>query len=144
MSVLNSVVGVKQRSKKRLGRGFGSGKGGYAGRGLKGQNSRRGGGVPLWFEGGQLPMVRKFPHLRGKQRMKCVRLTAEIRLTDLNNLKSEIITFETLKLERLIDSRFKKAKIINTGELKKKVVLQGLRVTAGAKKVIEGLGGKVE
>lgn len=144
MSLLNSVAKVKQKSKKRVGRGYGSGKGTYSGKGFKGQNARRGGGVPLWFEGGQLPMVRKFPHLRGKQRMKSVRPVAEIRLSDLNELKSEIVSLETLKLERLIDSRFKSAKIIQSGELKKKITIKGLRVTKGAKKAIEDLGGKVE
>ena len=122
MSVINQVISIKTKPKKRLGRGYGSGKGGYAGAGIKGQNSRRGGGVPLWFEGGQLPMVRKFPFLRGKQRMKNINPVAELNFDILNKVKSDVISLETLKLEKIIAKKFKKAKVIVSGKLKKKLI----------------------
>ena len=71
MSKLNSFkLPAKRKSRTRVGRGNGS-KGTYSGRGLKGQKSRSGGGVPLFFEGGQLPLVKRLPFLRGfKNRFK--------------------------------------------------------------------------
>jgi large subunit ribosomal protein L15 len=145
MSLLNQLTSIINKSQKRVGRGFGSGKGGHtAGRGTKGQLSRQGGGSPLWFEGGQLPLIKRMPMLRGKSRFNVVRPTAEVSLTDLENLKADKVTLETLKLEKLIDKRFKKAKIINTGSLKRKVSIQGLLVSAGARKAIEQVGGSVD
>ena len=60
LSNLTSSAGVK-KSKKRIGRGIGSGKGKTSGKGQKGQNSRSGGGVRPWFEGGQMPLQRRLP-----------------------------------------------------------------------------------
>jgi len=145
MSLLNQLISITDKSQKRVGRGFGSGKGGHtSGRGTKGQLSRQGGGVPLWFEGGQLPLIKRMPMLRGKSKFNVVRPTAEISLIDLQNMKAEQITLETLKLEKVIDKRFKKAKIINTGKLERKVIIQGLSVSKGAREAIEKAGGSVE
>jgi len=144
MSLLNSLVKITDRPKKRVGRGGGSGKGFHtAGRGQKGQKSRRGSKVPVWFEGGQLPLTKRLPMLRGKGRFNVVRRTAEITFDDLSKLDIDVITLESLKLHRVIESRFKKAKIINTGEFNKKITVEGIAVTKGAKEVIEKLGGKV-
>ena len=60
LSNLKSSVGLK-KNRKRIGRGIGSGKGKTSGKGQKGQNSRSGGGVPPWFEGGQMPLQRRLP-----------------------------------------------------------------------------------
>ena len=70
MPKLNTFKSNNRKSRTRVGRGNGS-KGTYSGRGLKGQKSRSGGGVPVFFEGGQLPLVKRLPFLRGfKNRFK--------------------------------------------------------------------------
>ncbi len=143
--MLHTLPKTTTSSKKRVGRGTGSGKGGHtAGRGMKGQRSRSGGKRPLWFEGGQLPLVKRLPMLKGKGRFNVVRPVAEITLTDLENLPEKNVSLETLILHEVIDRRFKKAKIINTGSLSKKVTVKGIKTTAAARKAIEKAGGQVE
>lgn len=145
MSLLNSLTKLTQRPAKRIGRGYGSGVGGHTvGRGQKGQNSRRGHVTPVWFEGGQLPLIKRLPMLRGKGRFNVVRPTAEITLTDLERLAVTSVTLETLKLHKVIEPAFKKAKIIATGALTKKIQVQGVPVSKGARKIIEALGGTIE
>ena len=144
MSLLNTLVKTTSKSKKRLGRGGGSGKGFHtSSRGQKGLKSRRGSKVPLWFEGGQLPLTKRLPMLRGKGRFNVIKKTAEITFNDLSKMDGDVITLESLKLHKVIDRRYKKAKIVNTGELTKKITVEGVAVTKGAQEVIEKLGGKV-
>lgn len=145
MSLLTALPKLVDRKAKRVGRGIGSGKGGHtAGRGTKGQLSRNGGKAALWFEGGQLPLIKRMPMWRGKGRFNIVRPTAEISLTELNHLPAGVVTLDTLKLENVIDGRFKKAKIVATGDVTKKFTIQGIRTSAAAKKAIESAGGVVE
>ena len=144
MSFLSNLISLKDRSKKRVGRGFGSGKGGHtSGRGMKGQKSRTGSSVALWFEGGQLPLIKRMPMMRGKSRFNVVRPTAQVTLTDLHKMKADAVSLETLKLEKVIDVKFKKAKVINTGAISRSVTIQGLPVTPAAQKAIVKAGGKV-
>lgn len=145
MSLLQSLLSTKTSSKKRIGRGFGSGKGGHtSSRGQKGQKSRTGSKIPLWFEGGQLPLIKRLPMLRGKGRLNVVRPTAEINLSEINNMKADVITLDALKIEKVIAPAFKKAKIYASGELKRKVTIKGVAVSRTARQIIEDAGGKVE
>ncbi len=145
MSILNQLASIKENSKKRVGRGYGSGKGGHtAGHGTKGQGSRGGSKTPLWFEGGQLPLVRRLPMLRGKGRFNVVNPTAQLTLSELNNLDMEVVTLAALIEAKIIDSRFKKAKIIKSGTISRKVTVEGIGVTAGARQEIEKAGGSVK
>jgi large subunit ribosomal protein L15 len=145
MSLINKLQKTSTKSSKRLGRGYGSGKGGHTvGRGQKGQKSRVGSKIPLWFEGGSLPLTKRLPMWRGKGRFKTLRLTAELTFNDLNNIDLEEISLDTLKLNKIIDSRFKKAKIIKKGKLNRKIIVKGIAVSQAARKEIESLGGKVE
>ena len=145
MSLLQNLVKIVGRSSKRVGRGYGSGKGGHtASRGQKGQKSRRGSKIPLWFEGGQLPGVKKYPMLRGKGRFGVLNPTAEINLTDLEKMPVTEISLETLKLHKVIEKGFKKAKIINSGKLTKKLNIKGVPTTKQALETIKKLGGSVE
>jgi large subunit ribosomal protein L15 len=145
MSLLHELLSTTTKSAKRVGRGIGSGKGGHtSGRGQKGQKSRGGSKIPLWFEGGQLPLIKRLPMLRGKGRLKVVRPTAEVTLGELQLMKSTKIDLDTLKSEKVIDRRFKKAKIIATGKIERKVDLEGLPATASATKAIEAAGGTVK
>lgn len=145
MSLLQKLQAVTTKKAKRVGRGFGSGKGGHtAGRGNKGQKERTGGSVPLWFEGGQLPLIKRMPMWRGKGKFKVVRPTAEISLSDIEAMKATHITLDTLKLEKVIDQRFKKAKIIGSGEITKAVEVDGVSLSQTAKEAIEKAGGSVK
>ncbi len=141
LNTLSPAEGAKH-SKKRLGRGIGSGLGKTSGRGHKGQKSRTGGGVRRGFEGGQMPLYRRLPKF-GFTSMKAA-LTAEVRLGDLAKLTDEVITLESLQAANILDKEIKFAKVILAGEISKPVVIKGLRVTKGAKAAIEAAGGKVE
>jgi large subunit ribosomal protein L15 len=144
MSLLNNLTSIVDRSAKRVGRGFGSGKGGHtSGRGMKGQKSRVGSKIPLWFEGGQLPLTKRLPMLRGKGRFNVLTPTAEVTLSDIEKMKAKIINLETLKQEKIINARFKKAKVIKTGELTRKVTVE-IPVSAASKKAIESAGGSTK
>ncbi len=145
MSILSLITKITKRGAKRLGRGYGSGKGGHtSSRGQKGQKARTGSKVPLWFEGGALPLSKRIPMWRGKCRFKSLRSVAELTLEDLNKIELTDITLDSLKLNRIIDKRFKKAKVISKGKLSKKVNLKGIGVSQSAKKEIEALGGTIE
>jgi len=145
MSLLGSLIAITSRKSKRLGRGIGSGKGGHtASRGNKGQRARTGGSIPLWFEGGQLPLIKRMPMWRGKGKFKVVRPTAEVSLSEVEKMSSPTITLETLKIEKVIDTRFKKAKIVATGTISRAVEIQGVLISKSAQAAIEKAGGSVK
>lgn len=144
MSLLNKLNKSTSKSNKRIGRGYGSGKGGHtSSRGQKGQKSRQGAKIPLWFEGGQLPLIKRLPMLRGKGKLNVVRPTAEVTLSEVDAMKADTITLDTLKLEKVIDSKYKKAKIIASGKLSRKVTVEGVQVTKTAAEAITAAGGSV-
>src|SRR5262245_26247146 len=128
--------------KKRVGRGIGSGTGKTAGRGHKGQKERSGGFHKVGFEGGQMPLQRRVPkrgfnsHLRDD--------TAEVRLSDLQKLAADVIDLAALKSAGVVAQPVLRAKVILTGEIKRKVQLKGLLVSKGARAAIEAAGGNVE
>lgn len=129
-------------AKKRVGRGIGSGFGKTAGRGHKGLKSRSGGSVKPGFEGGQMPLQKRLPKFGFTSRIS--RVTAEIRLAELNKVEADIIDIEALRTADLIDNNIKRAKVFLSGELTKAVTIKGLMVTKGAKAAIEAAGGKIE
>lgn len=141
---LNSLSPAPGRVKEkhRVGRGIGSGLGKTGGRGHKGQKSRSGGRVRPGFEGGQMPLQKRLPKYGFSSRVGLV--SAEIRLSELNGVKAEVIDLEALRSANLITKNIKRAKIFLSGELKKPVTVKGLAVTKGAKSAIEAAGGKVE
>ncbi len=143
--MLNKLTKITEKKAKRLGRGPGSGKGEHTvGRGNKGMRARKSGQAQAWFEGGQLPMVKRMPMLRGKARFNVLTPSAMVTLHDLNKMSAEVITLDALKLEKVIDARFAKAKIVANGEVTRKVSVQGVPVSKSAKTAIEKAGGKVE
>ena len=145
---LQSLSKITRRGKKRVGRGYGSGKGGHtSGRGQKGQRSRR--TIPWWFEGGQLPLVRRVPFLRGKGRLNPLKQKPVIIKTgQFNKLKSgTVVTIDTLIQERMVSEvevKSRGVKILAGGKLEKKLTVTGLKLSAGAKKEIEKVGGEIE
>ncbi|MFI4968084.1 MAG: 50S ribosomal protein L15 [Gammaproteobacteria bacterium] len=141
LNSLSPAVGSKT-GKKRLGRGLGSGLGKTSGKGHKGQYARKGGYHKVGFEGGQMPLQRRLPKVGFRSHMKPTR--AEIRLDHLQRLDVDVVDVAALKAAGLVNIYADKVKVVNSGELKKKVVLKGIFATAGAKKAIEAAGGKVE
>ncbi|NCN82591.1 MAG: 50S ribosomal protein L15 [Candidatus Pacebacteria bacterium] len=143
-SLLSKLLATSAKQRKRLGRGYGSGVGGHTvGRGQKGQKSRSGSTVPLWFEGGQLPLIKRMPMLRGKGKFVSFGKRVELTLTELNRITATEVTLQTLKLEKIIGSRAQGVKVISTGEITKKLTLIGLVVTPGAQKKIVAAGGSI-
>ena len=140
---LNSIKPAdgSKHYKRRVGRGIGSGIGKTAGRGHKGQKSRAGGYHKVGFEGGQMPLQRRLPKRGFKSHL--LKFNAEVTLTDLERLGADEVDLLSLKQAGLVGEIVKVVKIIKTGELTRKIVLKGVAATAGAKAVIEALGGSV-
>lgn len=131
--------------RKRVGRGTGSGKGKTSGRGTKGQNSRNGGGVRPTFEGGQLPLVKRLPKLRGFNN----RFKVEYNPVNLDSIERLFeagaeVNPESLALAGLVRGAEEPVVILGRGELAKAVTVQAHRISAGAKAKIEAAGGSVE
>lgn len=137
---------IKGKITKRVGRGVGSGKGGHTvGRGTKGQRSRVGSSIPLWFEGGQLPLNKKLPYLRGKLRFSSLKhATTLLTLTRLNALKLDEVTIDTLVKAGVIAHTDRPVKIVATGSLEIPVRVQGVPASVAAKQAIEKAGGSVQ
>jgi large subunit ribosomal protein L15 len=141
LNTIKPAEGAK-RPKRRVARGIGSGLGKTAGRGHNGQKSRSGGFHKVGFEGGQMPLQRRLPK-RGFSSLTRA-LVGEVRLSDLEKMKSEEITLDTLKLAGVVSVLSLRAKVVLSGKLTRKVVLKGVTATKGAKAAIEAAGGTVE
>ena len=140
LNTIKPADGAKH-AKRRVGRGIGSGLGKTAGRGHKGQKSRSGGFHKVGFEGGQMPLQRRLPK-RGFKSLTA-RLTAEIRLSDLEKLPVEAVDLLALKQAGLMSDLHRSAKVVLSGELTRKIALNGVAATKGAKAAIEAAGGSV-
>jgi len=138
---LKPAPGAKQL-RHRVGRGMGSGWGKTAGLGHKGQKARAGGFHKVGFEGGQMPLYRRLPKRGFKSLTRAT--VAEVRLSDLEGMKASDIDFAALMAERVIPRDSLSAKVILSGELKRKVTLKGVKATKGARAAIEAAGGKYE
>jgi large subunit ribosomal protein L15 len=141
LNTISSSLGSRKRS-RRVGRGIGCTMGKTCGRGHKGQKARSGGFHKVGFEGGQMPLQRRLPKIGFVSRVK--KYTTEVRLGELNSLPSEIIDLKILKEFNVVPSFVKVVKIIKSGELKKIIIVKGIKVTEGAKQSILAIGGKVE
>ena len=141
LNTLQPAPGAKKKG-KRVGRGIGSGKGKTCGKGHKGQIARAGGFHKVGFEGGQMPLQRRIPK-SGFRSQKAL-LSQEVRLSDLNRIKGEVVDLLSLKESGLVTANIKFVKIILSGEISRSLTVRGLPVTAGARKAIEAVGGKVE
>ena len=133
---------VKKETRRRVGRGTGSGLGKTSGKGHKGQKARSGGGVRRGFEGGQTPLYRRLPK-RGFTNIHAKNYT-EVTLTMLNRAKSEEVTAESLLADGIISKINDGIVVIGTGSLEKKLTVKAKRFTKSAQEKIEALGGKTE
>ena len=141
LNTLSPAPGAKS-SKKRVGRGIGSGLGKTGGRGHKGQKSRSGGSVKPGFEGGQMPIQRRLPKFGFTSRKAMT--TAELNLAEIAKVEGDVVDLATLKAAGLIRKNILAAKVIKSGEISRKVTVKGLKVTKGAREAIEAAGGKIE
>ena len=131
-------------TRKRIGRGIGSGNGKTAGKGHKGQNARSGGGVRPGFEGGQLPLYRRLPK-RGFSNAKFKVRYATINLSDLNRFEDgAVVTPELLKEMGLVKNQLDGIKVLGNGTLNKKLTVKAHNFSTRAQAEIERLGGKIE
>ena len=144
--LLNSLI-KNNKKKLRVGRGIGSGKGKTSARGHKGQKSRSGVAIKS-FEGGQMPLYRRLP----KRGFKSLRndLVAILNLSKIQNIieksKNEIkgnLDLKILKEKKLVNKKFKKLKILGTGEIKKNIEISAHFASKQALTKIEKAGGKI-
>ena len=131
-------------TRKRVGRGIGSGLGKTSGKGHKGQNARSGGGVRPGFEGGQLPLFRRLPK-RGFSNARFKVRYATINLSDLNKFEDgAVVTPELLKEMGLVKNRLDGIKVLGNGKLEKKLTVKAHKFSSTAQRKIESHGGKIE
>lgn len=144
---LQSLPKTTTRKKKRVGRGYGSGKGGHtSSRGAKGQKARS--KVKIWFEGGQLALIRRLPKTRGKGRFKPLKPSPVIiKLKDLEGLKKgSVISEKTLAEAGIVrEDEVKRfgLKILGNGEVTTALTVR-VPTSKKVKEKIEKAGGKLE
>lgn len=128
-------------SKKRVGRGIGSGLGKTSTRGHKGQKARKSGNVRPGFEGGQMPLQKRLPKFGFYSRIGAA--TAEVRTSELAKIEGDVVTLESLEKANIIDRGIKRAKIMLSGDVTKAFTIDGIGVTKGARAAILAAGGKI-
>ena len=145
---LNKLYSKVKKSKKRLGRGIGSGKGKTSGRGHKGQKSRSGVAIKS-FEGGQMPLYRRLPKrgfksITNNKNVAIINLSRiqEIIVNEKNTLNNKI-NLANLQKSKFINKKYKRLKLLGSGDLKKKFDIELNSISKSAKEKIEKLGGKV-
>jgi large subunit ribosomal protein L15 len=131
----------ERKSRKRVGRGIGSGFGKTCGRGHKGQKSRSSGSVQIGFEGGQMPLQRRLPKVGFRSRVS--KVTAQLTLSELNKCEVSDITLAVLKNNNLVNKNILNVKVILSGIIDKSVNLEDIKVSKGAKVAIEAAGGSI-
>ena len=134
-----------RRPKKRVGRGHGSGWGKTCGRGHKGQKSRSGASIPAWFEGGQMPLVRRIPK-SGPRRIGHVRIEySVVNIQTLSNFEDgATVSLETMFESGIVKGKNSRVKILGDGEIEKKLTVQAHKFSKTAVEKIEAVGGTVE
>lgn len=133
-----------RKRKKRVGRGLGSSHGTYSGRGMKGQKARSGPGIHPYFEGGQLPLVKRLPARRGFnnifKRDYCVVNVGKLGVFEPNS----VVDRRALLSARVISSAAKPLKLLGGGALDRPLTVRVDKVSAAARNKIEAVGGRVE
>lgn len=132
-------------SRRRLGRGHGSGRGKTSGKGTKGQKARAGGHVPAWFEGGQNPLIHRMPMKRGF-RFRGIQHRVKAETVNLRQLSvfpaGQAIDRDVLIAAKLVDPRARKVKILGDGELTYAIFVAVEQFSASARAKIEAAGGQ--
>lgn len=142
LNELKATEGARS-TKKRIGRGLGSGNGKTSGKGQKGQNSRSGGGVAIGFEGGQTPFFKRMPK-RGFTNFTRKEY-AIVNVEDLNKFEDGVtVDFAAVKAAGLVKKELDGLKVLDNGKLEKKLTVKAAKFSASAKKAIEEAGGTAE
>ena len=152
LNLSNLKPAQERKDRKRVGRGAGSGKGRYAGRGIKGQKSRSGSHkMRAGFEGGQMPIYMRIGKLRGSTSKDAMPVgpfrtqTVPVNVRDLDRFEAgEEVTPESLVEKRLIKNTRLDVKLLGTGEIDKPLLVRVHRVSSAARQKIEAAGGTVE
>lgn len=132
------------KNRKRVGRGTAAGQGKTAGRGMKGQGARAGGGTRLYHQGGNLPFFRRLPFKRGFSPLNQVTYN-EVNLDQLEGFKAKSdVNPETLNEARLLRNSQNPVVILGRGDVKVALKVSVHRITKGAQAKIEAAGGSVE
>ena len=141
---LRAPSGARKRRKRR-GRGNSAGQGTYGGRGRKGQGARSGGGKGPYFEGGQLPLVRRLPYKRGFTNIWRVPFVpVNVGSLEKRFRAGDVVTPEALVEAGLAKSAKRPVKILGRGDISKSLVVQAHAFSASAREKIEAAGGLVE
>jgi large subunit ribosomal protein L15 len=151
LSLSNLQPAQPREARKRVGRGLGSGKGRYSGRGIKGQKSRAGShAMRAGFEGGQMPLAMRLPKLRGNTSKDAMPVgpfrtyTQPVNLRDLDRFaEGEAVTPESLKAKGLIRSVRKDVKLLGVGKLSKRLDITVHYASVSAANKVRGVGGKL-
>jgi len=130
-----------RKSRRRVGRGIGSGLGKTCGRGHKGQKSRSGGFHKVGFEGGQMPLQRRLPKRGFVSLTKSQK--AEVTTREIARLSVDLIDLAVLLQAGLVPQGTRFVKVVLQGEINKAVKLAGVAATAGARAAIEAAGGSI-
>jgi len=133
----------RNRARKRLGRGIGSGQGKTAGRGHKGQKSRAGYWALPVFEGGQMPLVRRVPKRGFHNRFAAVVAVVNLAQLEARFQAGDEVNPSTLKLRRVVKGSYDVLKVLGNGELSKSLKISAHRFSASAQEKIERAGGQV-
>jgi len=135
-----------QKDRNRVGRGTAAGQGKTCGRGMKGQNSRSSGGVPLYHQGGNLPFYRKLPFKRGEGFSVINRVEyAEVNLEQLSDYTADTeITPELLVGAGIVDNLKVPVKILGRGDVSVALKIKTHQISKSAQEKIESAGGSVE
>jgi large subunit ribosomal protein L15 len=149
LNLSNLSPAQPRKDRKRIGRGLGSGKGRYSGRGIKGQKSRAGSHMMrAGFEGGQMPLAMRTPKLRGNTSKDAMPVgpfrtyTQPVNIRDLDRFEAgEEVTPETLKAKGLIRSVRKDVKLLGVGELATALTISVHAASATAREKVESAGG---
>jgi large subunit ribosomal protein L15 len=133
-----------RKDRKRVGRGDGSNKGSFSGRGCKGQKSRSGHRMKPGFEGGQLPIIKRLPSQRGFTNIFKTEY-ALVNLSDLADFAAgSTITIQELAKAGIVKSSQKPLKVLGGGEIKQALTIKAHKFSASARAKIEAAGGKAE
>ena len=144
MKLENLCATPEAKTRKRVGRGPGSGMGKTATRGENGQRSRSGASIPAWFEGGQSPLYRRIPK-RGFNNARFRTDFATINLSDLNRFNDgDVVTPEILKEKGIVKKQLCGIKVLGNGTLEKKLTVKANRFSSAAVTKIESAGGTAE
>lgn len=143
LDTLSPAPGAR-KNRKRVGRGDGSNRGTYSGRGCKGQKSRSGHRMKPGFEGGQLPIIKRLPRKRGFTNIFRTEYSV-VNLNDLTHFSPEtVITIEELVKSGVIKSAQKPLKVLGNGEINQPMTIKAHKFSASARAKIEAAGGKAE